>query len=305
MFMKNFEKILIEKVDDLKQPTIYFYLKNHRFGEHYIKNLRNSEGSIQLNGKPVNVREKIKCGDILEIEQNPNKKTSIQLCDGDLEILYEDNDFLIVNKPHNLTCTPTRSHFSNNLGGQVCKYMKDKDDNFVLRVMNRLDRETAGIVVIAKHVIAANNIKIDKEYHALCNGNIKSPFTIDKPILTKVNNGINEHKRLISPDGKRSVTHVTPLKNFKGTCLIKLILETGRTHQIRVHMQSCGHSLIGDTLYGNNTSNTQSAPKEKNPSKTTPVPSHALLLLKKISFTHFRNNKEIEIEIPYPSDWNI
>ncbi len=284
--MLEYEKFKIESIKNLKQPTVYFFLKNMKCAENYIKNLRNAPNSIKLNGEVVNIRAKISQNDVLEILKSPNKSTDIALCDGKLDILYEDDDYLIVNKPHNLSCTPNRSHFYDNLGGQVMKYMLEKDKNFVLRIVGRLDRETAGIVVIAKNVFAYNKIKLDKTYYALCEGNIESPFTIDKPILTVVKDGINEHKRIISKEGKPSITHVFPVKNYENTCLVKFKLETGRTHQIRLHMSSCGHPVVGDSIYGN-------------------AQEHAFLILKEIYFEHFRTKQQIDISVPFPDDWKI
>lgn len=283
--MKNFETIKISNLENLKAPTIYFYLINNGFSQTFVSALRNMENSIKLNGKFVTIREKIKSGDLLEIMNNPYKKSEILPCDGKLEILFEDDDFLIINKPHNLSCMPTRSHYYNNLGGQICKYMNQKTDDFVLRIINRLDKETAGIVVVAKNVIAYNNTCLDKTYYALCEGNIFENFTIDAPIETIVKNGINEHKRVISENGKPAVTHVFPIKNFDSYCLAKFKLETGRTHQIRVHLSSKNHSLIGDCVYG-----------EPN--------DHAFLILKEVSFKHFRTNQLVKIEVDFPSDWN-
>lgn len=281
--MKKFEEFIIDNISDLKQPTIYFWLKQHDFSENYIKNLRVAN-MIFLNDEAVNVRAKINIGDKLSISKSPNKSTEIKTCDRKLDILFEDDDFLIVNKPHNLACMPTRSHFSNNLGGQICAYL---GNDFTLRVVNRLDRETAGIVVVAKNVIACNNVSLEKEYHALCHGIIDQKLTINAPILTVTKNGINEHRRIVDERGKESITHVEPIKNFENKTLIKLKLETDRTHQIRVHLSHIGHPLIGDTLYG------------------TIAPSHTYLLLKRISFTHFRTKKLINLEVEYPEDWSI
>ncbi len=334
--MEKYENIKIEDVANLKRPTIYFFLKERKFSEHYIKNLRNESSAILLNGTPVNIRKEIKDGDILEIKKNPNAPSKIQFCDGKLDILFEDDDYLIVNKPHNLACIPTRSHYGMNLGGQVCKYMHDKDENFVLRIINRLDRETAGIVVIAKNPIACNSMTdLRKEYHAICYGNIEHDFTIDKPILTLTHDGINERKRIISPNGKRAVTHIEVLRHIsnsdnkttlvnnqtlsenqitshcttlahdnnlkKDMTLVKLTLETGRTHQIRVHMADAGHPLVNDDLYGFSENLNKDTHQKFNdiPNKST----HAMLLLKNITFTHFRTGQVVALSIPYPASW--
>ncbi len=285
--MKNFERYVVSLSPDSKRKTIYFYLKNLGISEHYIKQLRNTPQAIILNNIPVTINHPITDGDILEISQNPTKASDILECDGDIEIIFEDEDYLVVNKPHNLACIPTRKHLNHNLGGQIVKYMKTKDNNFVLRITNRLDRETAGIVVVAKNITAFNKMKADKTYYALCENKLDlSPFTIEKKIETICVNGINQMKRVISENGKTAITHVYPIKNINNTCLIKLKLETGRTHQIRVHMSSIGHPLVGDTIYNNSNK------------------SHTYLLLKEFSFKHFRTGKDIKLSVDFPKEWN-
>lgn len=286
--MQDYETYKISDITNLKRPTVYFFLKTNGFSEHFIKNLRKNCQSIKINGNFSTMRSQISPSDTLEILKNPNMKNSTPICDGEIDILFEDDDFLIVNKPHNLSCLPTRSHIANNLGGKILNYMLQKDENFVLRVKNRLDREASGIVIVAKNPIAYNNLNsVKKEYHAICERNFEDKnFTINRPILTVTKNGINEIKRIISDDGKPSITHVNVIKNFENTSLLSISLETGRTHQIRLHLSSIGHSLLGDTLYG--------TPTKEN---------HAFLLLKKVEFTHFRTNKQVKIEVPYPNDW--
>ena len=290
--MKNFETYTIENCSNLKKPTIYFFLKNNGFSEHYIKHLRNTPNAILLNDSPSTINAQIKVGDKVSISNNPYSASNIQPCEGNLDILFEDEDFLIVNKPHTLSCMPTHSHYSNNLGGQIVNYMQTKQPDFVLRIVNRLDKDTAGIVVVAKNVIARNNISsINKVYHALCKNTFDSllPFTINKPIHTVNTNGINQMKRIISNEGKQSITNVLPLANFDNYSLIQATLETGRTHQIRVHLSSINHPLIGDAIY-NSDFEGQS--------------TNSYLILKKITFVHFRTHKTISLEVPYPSIWN-
>lgn len=290
----NYEEINVKEISSLKQPTIYFFLKSNNFSESYIKSLRNTENAILLNNKPADMKFRIEIEDNIKILKNPKSKTEIELCEGKLDIIYEDEDFLIVNKPHNLACMPSKSHFHENLGGQICNYMSKKDKNFVLRIINRLDKETAGLVIVAKSLFAYKSLsKINKDYHAICLGELEDDYLkIDSPILTTQTNGINDMKRAISPYGKPAVTHVQVLKKLKNKTLVKLNLETGRTHQIRVHMASIKHPLLEDSLY---------AFENEKPIFNTQ--KHCFLTLKKISFFHFRKNEMIELEIPYPTDW--
>lgn len=288
--MEKYETFTIQNVSALRNNSIYFFLKSNGFSEHQIKFLRKNNKSFLLNGMTCTIKEKITTGDKLQVLINPNPGSTFSPCEGVVDILYEDEDFLLVNKPHLLACIPTRSHYSDNLGGRIINYMKSKDENFVLRIVNRLDKDTAGIVVIAKSASAYNKIgKIDKTYYAICHGKPNfSNFTINEPILTVCENGINQMKRIVSPSGKPSTTHVTVLKQFDKCALIKLKLETGRTHQIRVHLSHIGHSLIGDNIYSNN----------KNEST-----AHTFLILKEVSFLNPRTSKLISISIPFPEDW--
>ena len=268
--------------------TIYYFLKDEGFAENFITNLRKTWGNLKVNDEIVNIRKSLKIGDKLEINSNPNSKTTIMQCILPLDIVYEDKYYLLINKPSGLNCMPSRSHYTYNLAGAICNYMKDKDDNFVLRIINRLDKDTAGIIIVAKDSISANKLKdIKKTYHAICEGEIKEKITINKKIKTITINGKNEHKRIIRDDGQTAITHITPISHNKDYSLLSITLEHGRTHQIRLHLSSIGHSLIGDELYG----------------QTSDLINHTALLCKKISFYHPYLEKELHFEIDYPEDF--
>lgn len=288
----KYQTLIVEETNKLKKPTIYFFLKSNGFSEHFISNLRKNEDFILLNNKKSNLKTIIKSGDKIKVSLESAKPSTISECDGKLNIVFEDEDYLLINKPHNIPTIPSRSHQLDNLGGMVVRYMKEKDKNFVLRVLNRLDKETAGLVLVAKNIPAYNNIKsLQKTYYALCEGNLdNSSFDINIPIETKVENGINVRRREVSPNGKPALTHVQLIKNFVDFCLCSFSLETGRTHQIRVHMKSIGHPLIGDTIYNDKYSNAD---------------SHTFLILKKMSFRHPKTNEIKSFEIDFPEDWNL
>ncbi len=290
--IKSYEIFEVKNTGHLKKNTIYFFLKSLSFSESFISELRKDNKSILLNHKISNLKSTIKNGDILHIFNNPNPTaTQIQEINNPLDIIFEDDDFLIVNKPHNLSCMPTQSHFDNNLGGQIVFYMKKQNPNFTLRIINRLDKDTAGIVVVAKNLYAYTNFKFNtKEYFALCEGHTKQHFTINKPILTVEKDGINQMKRIISNNGKPAITHIETIQTFENFSLVKATLETGRTHQIRVHLSSESHPLLGDKIYND-------TPSKQNP-------SHTFLILKNISFTHFRTQKTLSFCVTFPSEWN-
>lgn len=173
---------------DKEYKNIYYFLKDNAFSENYIKNLRKVYGYIRVNSKIVNIKQSLSIDDILEIAVSPNNKTTIMHCVLPLDIVYEDTYYLLVYKKSGLSCMPNKSHYSENLAGAICNYMKDKDENFTLRIINRLDKDTAGIIIVAKDSISQKDIKdINKTYHAVCKGKIDKSMMIDKKIklLTK------------------------------------------------------------------------------------------------------------------------
>lgn len=270
--------------------SIYYFLKNQKFSENFITNLRKNMGFIKVNGEVTNIRKALKYGDILEIEDSPNKKTSIMHCILQLDIVYEDKDYLLVYKESNLSCMPTKAHYDLNLAGAICYYMKDKSTNFVLRMVNRLDKDTAGIIIVAKNSIAQKDIgNINKTYTAICNGIIDKKIIINKKIETISVNGINQIKRIISNTGKDAKTYVSPIYYSKkeNLSLVEVNIEHGRTHQIRVHLASIGHPLLGDSIYGNN----------------SPLINHTALICNKLSFFHPYKKKYLYFSIPYPKDF--
>lgn len=293
--MRN-QKFVVDK--DYK--SIYIFLKQHGFSENYIKNLRKVEGFLRINNEIVYINHPLKTSDILEINASPNTKSSIMHCILPINIVFEDDYYLIVDKPSGLSTMPNRSHYIQNLAGAICNYMDEKDPNFVLRIVNRLDKDSSGLVIVAKDSVAQKELKdVQKIYHALVIGKIDRPITIDKPIATLLNqDGYNQHKRVISKDGKEAITFVTPIKYYtdKEMSLISCQLIHGRTHQIRVHLSSIGHPLLGDNLYGSN-------PLCYTKRESNPTLDHTALICKRLSFIHPFTQQKIELEVDYPEDF--
>ena len=268
--------------------NIYYFLKNKGFSENYITNLRKTCDSIILNGLKANTRTKIKEGDELKISTSPNPKTTIKPCRIPLDIVFEDEYYLLIYKPSGLSCMPNRSHYDNNLAGGIIHYLSDKEPNFTLRIINRLDKDTAGFILIAKSSTALQEIKeIDKSYLAICEGQILSNIVIDKKIETININGVNDKKRIISDNGKDAKTYVKPLSCNNNATLISVKLEHGRTHQIRLHLSSIGHPLVGDEIYG-----TQSN-----------LINHTALICDKFTFFHPYKNQKMVFTHPLPQDF--
>lgn len=200
----------------------------------------------------------------------------------DIEIVYEDKDIIVLNKPPFLPVHESRNHIGDTLSNFV-SYHTNEDTAF--RAVFRLDRDTSGLVLVAKHELAASKLagKIDKDYYAVAGGIVSSSGTVDKPIARCSNSII---KRKIDESGDNAVTHYYPISNKNGNTLLRFKLETGRTHQIRVHMESIGHPLLGDSLYGGD---------------CTTI-SRQALHCKDIYFSHPITGKNIHISSDFPDD---
>ncbi len=210
-------------------------------------------GGVFINGENVHMRATVRNGDTVTVEIRDKINESIAPIDIPLDIVYEDDFILAVNKPTNMPTHPSRGNTLPTLANAVCSYLGAE---FVFRAVNRLDKGTSGLVLIAKDAITSAKLgkmmkerKISKKYEAVILGT-PSPErgTVDAPIEREAPGGI---KRCVSPSGKCAVTEYNVLaKSNNGTSLCEFIPHTGRTHQIRVHSSYIGHPLAGDEMYG-------------------------------------------------------
>lgn len=277
----KYEEIIATKDYD----KLYYLLKDNSLSESYLSKLRQDKKYLLINNSPANMRSKVFKGDKVYFSLEVQKKSNIKTCNLQLDMVFEDEYLLVINKPPLLASTPTKSHYSSNLAGAVCNYMNNKSENFVFRILNRLDKDTSGLVIIAKSIFAYQKItNIEKIYEAICIGKMLSPICIDKPIYTENINGINTLKRVISPLGKEAKTYVEVINSNENYSHIKLKLEHGRTHQIRVHLSSINHPLVGDSVYGE---------------KSDLIP-HTALICKTISFIHPKTGERMNFEATYP-----
>ena len=217
-----------------------------------------SDGSIKVNGREENVRYLLKKNDIVEITlPSENFSEFVRFIDKPIDIVYEDSYFLIVNKEINLPSIPSRNLEDESLLERVNYYFKKKNSNMIPHIVTRLDKNTSGLVLIAKHrhVHALfSNLQIHKYYTALVNGKVADNEIIEAPIR-RVSSSIIE--REVGEGGEFAKTEywLEEYISDKNISVVKLKLYTGRTHQIRVHMKYRGYPLFGDEIYGGDVSN--------------------------------------------------
>lgn len=221
-----------------------------------IKKAKQTENGILVNGEHRFVTHLLSENDLVEvlIETENERSKNIPSCDIPLKIVYEDEHLLIVDKQGNLPTHPSLNNYEFSLAGAVMNYFDKKGVNFVFRAVNRLDKGTSGLMVIAKNAHVHEMLKKQlhtndflREYQAVASGKIQKDCTINAPIMRENESII---KRIVSASGERAVTHLAVEKVYDDKTLIRLRLETGRTHQIRVHLAHISHSLVGDFLYG-------------------------------------------------------
>lgn len=241
----------LTKYDSIKAILKEEFLMSDRL----IAKLKNTS-QIYINSKPVYINHILSIGDILSVNLEFNENSeNIVPTKMKLDILYEDESMLILNKPAGIPVHPSMEHYNDSLSNGVKYYFTQISLKRKIRPVNRLDKNTSGIVIFAKNQYIQEclikQMKTDdfkKEYLALVNGNLsKKDQIISAPISRKENSII---ERCIAANGSKAITIVELLRNFDTYSLIKCILKTGRTHQIRVHMQFIKHPILGDTLYG-------------------------------------------------------
>ncbi|MCY6484273.1 RluA family pseudouridine synthase [Clostridium aestuarii] len=215
------------------------------------------DGHVKINDNNVTLYTRVRAGDRIEVEiEKKEEQQDIVPEKIQLDVIYEDCDIIIVNKPSNMIVHPTRNYPNGTLTNGLLYYFKEKNEKSIVRLVSRLDRDTTGLILVAKnsfsHMALARDMdkaEFQKNYLAIVHGNLKEKKgIIHKPIYKCEDGSI---KRVIDKRGQESITHFEVVESFNDADLVKLTLETGRTHQIRVHLSSIGHPIFGDTLYGN------------------------------------------------------
>lgn len=293
--------IQFEISEDLKNVRIDKFLSDALpdLSRSYIQKLIKDE-QVLVNKVCIKANYKLNTGDLVEMEEPELQEPDIVAEDITLDILYEDADLLIINKPKGMVVHPSAGHYSGTLVNALMHYCKEdlSGINGVLRpgIVHRIDMDTTGSLIVCKNDFTHNAIaeqlkvhSITRIYHAIVLGVMKEDEgTINAPIGR---HPIDRKKMSINQkNGKPAVTHYKVLKRFRQHTYIECQLETGRTHQIRVHMSSIQHPLLGDAVYG----------PTKCPYKLQGQTLHA----KTIGITHPRTGKYMEVEAPLPEYFN-
>ncbi len=252
--------IYIVKAEDGETTVKMILRKRLGFSSRLTRKLK-TEGTVLRNGRPVKLFADVIEGDVIQVDL-PEERCSFIPQDIPINVAYEDDDLLIINKQPGVVVHPTRGHPVGTISNGLMRYMEKTNTSFKIRFVNRLDRDTSGLLIVAKNSHAQDVLvqqmqknKVKKIYRAVVHGIINEEHgTIDLPTGRPDSDDIH---RAVMADGQPSVTHYEVEERFfdakaegGGYTLVKLRLETGRTHQIRVHMSHIGHPLVGDTLYG-------------------------------------------------------
>lgn len=236
--------------------TVERYLLDQGYSQKLIRHLRNTENGLTIQGKLVYTIHKLKEGDILTVLVSEEESSeNIVATKMPLHIVYEDEHLMVVNKDAGVPIHPSQGNFYNTLANGIAYYFKEKGENFIYRAINRLDRDTTGLLILAKNPLSAcilsdmvKKREINRNYLAIVCGKLPKQGVIDAPIRRVEGSTI---ERCTSPEGEEALTHYKRFYYQPATdhSLVGLKLETGRTHQIRVHLKSIGFPLPGDFLY--------------------------------------------------------
>lgn len=271
-----------------------------------LSRVKQTEQGLTINGERVYTTVRVRAGDLVELRMAEEESDDILPEAIPLNILYEDDHLLIVNKPAGQIVHPTHGHYTGTLANAVVHHWRLNGVKVRFRPIHRLDQDTSGALCIAKNPYVHQQLseqlqagQVDKEYVAFVHGTLNPvEGTVDAPIDRDPE---HPHIRIVTPAGYPSVTHYATERSYgHAASKVRLRLETGRTHQIRVHMRYLGHPLIGDAMYGLD-SLTEPPAAVMNPGWDAQVGRHALHAAR-LAFTHPGTQRPVEFHAPLPDD---
>ena len=289
MDQSKFELIIKENEKEL--PVKELLKRNFGFSTRLMTKLKVND-LVYLNGVPVKMYQKGNPGDRITVFL-PKEKSEFEPENIPISGVYEDDDLLIINKQPGYVVHPTKGHPCHTMANGIMNYMLTQQKHYKIRFINRLDMDTSGLLAVAKNSHCQDDMSrqmsengVTKKYIAVVKGVItEEEGTVDLPIDREHEDHV---KRAVLKDGYPSVTHYRVLERFeKGYTLVELVLETGRTHQIRVHMSHIGHPIVGDVLYGE---------------ASVWLIERQALHARYLSFRHPVNGYFMELEAPLPDD---
>ena len=282
--MRKIEYVVTEEYH--QYPLLHF-LKGHvKLSTRIVQTLRHTKGSVLVNGEYARLVDKVSFGDKVTITL-PETTTPPLLWDTKLDIIFEDDDLLVINKPSGISVHPTFNHPNGTLCNAVAAYLTNENNSpSVARAVGRLDKVTSGIMIFAKNSFAASKLNgnLDKTYLAIVNGITQESGFIEAPIYRP---DLNKTVRTVDERGDYAHTSYKTLFHYNNISVVEVKTETGRTHQIRVHFSHIGHSLVGDEMYGG---------------ISTENINRAALHCYEVNLTHPITNEPFTFKAPLPED---
>ena len=269
------------------------YLRRKGYSGQNLAEIKRMPKSVLVNGEHYYMKQKLNTGDHLSIHICETKcSEKIPPVQIPLDIVYEDEDIIVINKQAGMPIHPSLNNYTNSMANALAWYYQEQGKPFIFRCCNRLDRDTSGLTVVAKHLVSGNILSdmvrrrdIHREYLAIVRGHVSPEAgTINAPLARKP--GTIIERTVDWEQGETAITHYRLIEERNGHSLVSLRLETGRTHQIRIHMKYLGYPLIGDYLY--------------NPDME--YIGRQALHSHRLSFTHPITGKPMEFTAPLPKD---
>ena len=273
--------------EDQHRMRLNVFLRESGISAALIRKIKFTPDGMLVNGEKKNADWLLSAGDMVEVNLTDDEEDSTVIPQtGPLDIVYMDSSCMVVNKPYDMPCHPSFNHPTDTVANYFMGYWQEKGQKKICRIINRLDRNTSGLVIIALDAHSAEQLKgnVDKTYTAIVQGRLQPAHgIIDRPIARQRKSIIT---RCVRADGQRAVTEYTVARQNDRLSVLDIKLYTGRTHQIRVHFSHIGHPLEGDDLYGGSRDN---------------IHRHALHC-SCLSFVSPSENRMVEVLSPLPED---